>query len=164
MRRYVVSNNKYIPIAAIVAVLLVSAVALLLWPEERRADPVRVVMDNAGGRVIFTHLTHVEDYGYDCTDCHHDDIGQASPVACGNCHPPEFGDGFRTGHASRFESDEACLRCHDEKPVGPLKAEDRPSTEDIPLRADAFHRQCMQCHEENGGPYGDDACNECHAR
>ncbi|WP_321514672.1 cytochrome c3 family protein [uncultured Pseudodesulfovibrio sp.] len=121
-------------------------------------------MDNAGGRVIFAHLTHVKDYGYECADCHHDDIGRAFPVACGNCHPVEFGEKFRSEHGRRFADDIACLRCHVERPSGPLVAEERPIIEDIPLRADAFHQQCMQCHEENGGPYGDDTCHECHAR
>ncbi|WP_419787177.1 cytochrome c3 family protein [Pseudodesulfovibrio sp.] len=156
-------RNKYTPITVIVVVLLTSALVLLFWPKEKPAAPVRVIMDNAGGRVIFAHQTHVEDYGYACADCHHDNIGQASPIACGNCHPVEFGDTFRKEHQKRFANDEACLRCHDEKPTFPLKEEDRPMVENIPLRADAFHQLCIHCHEENGGP-GEDACHECHAR
>ena len=157
-------NKKFVPIAVILVVFLGVAVAGYVHVPAEQDVPARVVMDNNGGRVIFTHAVHAEEYGAECDDCHHDDIGHDVSLACGTCHPAAFDEQFRAEHAAAFPSEEACLRCHDDVPQGPLAEEDRPSVEDIPLRADAFHAQCMSCHEENGGPYGEDSCYECHAR
>ncbi|WP_320009347.1 cytochrome c3 family protein [Maridesulfovibrio sp.] len=157
-------KNRYIPITLIVAVLAVAAAAGFLFPPAVQESPARVVMDNSGGRVIFAHSVHAEEYGYECSDCHHDDIGQEKPIACGTCHPVAFDAKFRVEHQKNFPSDQACLRCHDEVPSGPLAEEDKPDTSSIPLRAEAFHSQCMGCHESDGGPYGEDSCYDCHAR
>ncbi len=157
-------KNRYIPITAIVVVLSIAAAAGFLMPPASQEVPARVVMDNSGGRVIFTHLYHTEDYGFACADCHHDEIGQDTPIACGSCHPPAFDEKFRAEHQKNFPTEEACLRCHYDTPEAPLAEEDKPDTDFIPTRADAFHGQCMSCHEEMGGPYGDDTCYECHAR
>ncbi len=157
-------QKRYFQIAVIVAVMLAVGVVGYLTPVEEQDVPARVVMDNTGGRVIFTHQSHAEDYGYDCTDCHHDDIGADRFISCGSCHPTEFNEQFRADHQKAFPSDEACIRCHDDVPTGELAEEDRPDIENIPLRADAFHSQCMDCHEKDGGPYGEDSCYQCHAR
>ncbi|WFS63468.1 cytochrome c3 family protein [Pseudodesulfovibrio thermohalotolerans] len=157
-------QSRYFPIAALIAVCVVTAVAGYAISPPDETEPVRVVMDNTGGRVIFTHSTHFDDYGFDCTDCHHDDTGLDTFLPCGSCHPAEFDERFRKEHPNNFPDSEACLRCHDEVPEGPLTEDERPDIANIPLRAEAFHGQCMGCHEENGGPYGDDSCNECHAR
>ncbi len=122
------------------------------------------MLDNSGGRVIFTHVTHTEDFGYECSDCHHDEIGQDKPLPCGSCHPKAFDEKFRKAHQKNFANTEACLRCHENVPTGPLAEEDRPDTENIPLRSEAFHTQCMSCHENDGGPYGENSCYTCHAR
>ncbi len=157
-------DKRYIPITAIVAAMLLVAGAGYLMPRTGQDVPARVVMDNNGGRVIFSHQAHARDYGFECADCHHDGLGREQPLACGSCHPPAFDEKFRAGHGKAFPDDEACLRCHYETPQGPLAAEDRPDTGSIPVRAEAFHRQCMNCHEESGGPYGEGSCHACHAR
>jgi hypothetical protein len=157
-------KSRYFIIATIVAVCFATAIAGYVIPADKPDVPTRVIMDNAGGRVIFTHQFHSADYGFDCIDCHHDDTGSDKFLPCGTCHPTEFNEQFRTEHQKRFDSDEACLRCHDDVPTGPLTEDERPDISNIPLRAEAFHTQCMGCHEENGGPYGDDSCYECHAR
>ncbi|WP_147818662.1 cytochrome c3 family protein [Salidesulfovibrio onnuriiensis] len=158
-------KSRYIPITIIVAAFCMAAAAgYVLFPGEAQDVPARVVMENAGGRVLFTHKAHAEEYGFECTDCHHDDLERDTFLSCGSCHPKAFDETFRAEHPKAFPDKEACLRCHDEAPEGPLAEEDRPSTEDIPLRLDAFHGQCMSCHEENGGPTEDDSCYECHAR
>lgn len=157
-------NNRYYLIAAIVAACFALAIAGYILPATPNKAPARVIMDNTGGRVIFTHQFHAEDYGFECTDCHHDDIEAENYLSCGTCHPAEFNVQFRTDHQSSFPNEEACLRCHDDKPAGELSEDERPDIANIPLRADAFHSQCMDCHAENGGPYDDDSCYECHAR
>lgn len=158
-------QRKYIPITIIVAVLAAAAVTGFLMPAPAPETPVRVIMDNTGGRVLFTHQAHADEYGFDCTDCHHDDTDEDTFLACGTCHPRAFDETFRKEHQKAFESKDSCLRCHYDIPEGQtLPEEDRPYTEDIPLRLDAFHGQCMTCHEEYGGPTEEDSCYECHAR
>ena len=46
-----------------------------------------------------------------------------------------------------------CTECHSEQ-----------GDEDFPSAMDAFHQQCMGCHEEMGGPYEKDQCNQCHLK
>lgn len=158
-------KSRYLPIAAILVVLLGVALVGYVAKPAKSDTPTRVVLDNNGGRVIFTHAAHVEEYGLECADCHHDDIeDQEAPLACGTCHPPAFDADFRAEHQKAFSTEDACLRCHDDTPTVPLDDDNRPYVEDIPTRADAFHQQCMSCHEEYGGPFGEDSCYQCHAR
>jgi hypothetical protein len=39
------------------------------------------------GQVTFTHMRHLEDYGIDCGDCHHEDL-EGGLSKCTNCHEP----------------------------------------------------------------------------
>ncbi len=56
----------------------------------------------------------------------------------------------------------ACSRCHAGAPA-PDRPPDRPDVTHVPLRADAFHGQCLGCHEQMGaGPSGEKSCNACH--
>jgi hypothetical protein len=157
-------QNRYFIISAVVALLFVGAVVGYAIPEEKQEVPARIILDNTGGRVVFSHRTHADDYGFDCADCHHDGLESGEYLPCGACHPAEFDETFRREHPKAFPDKEACLRCHDEVPNGPLSADERPDIESIPTRGEAFHSLCMNCHEENGGPYGEDACYQCHAR
>lgn len=158
-------KNRYFIISAIVALLFAGAVIGYAIPVEKQDVPARVILDNTGGRVVFAHQVHAQDYGADCEDCHHDGIeGEKSYLPCGACHPAEFDEQFRLNHPKAFSDQKACLRCHDGVPAGPLPKDQWPDVESIPTRGEAFHTLCMGCHEENGGPFGDDACYQCHAR
>ncbi|WP_054649373.1 cytochrome c3 family protein [Salidesulfovibrio brasiliensis] len=156
-------KSRYTPLLIILAVLAITAAVGYTLPTEAQDVPPRVILDNTGGRVIFTHQAHTEEYGFDCADCHHDGIGQDEPISCGSCHPAAFDETFRAEHQKAFPDEEACLRCHYDVPGEELAEDNRPDTDFIPTRADAFHGQCMTCHEEFGGPYGDDTCYDCHA-
>ncbi|MFW5490110.1 MAG: cytochrome c3 family protein [Desulfovibrio sp.] len=170
---------KYTIIRTVCILLGVVALAGYLLPEGfgsrlsgSSADiPPRILLDNGGGRVIFTHAAHAEDYGAECADCHHEDAGDpAHPVACGTCHPKEFDAQFAAEHRYAFPSNDYCLRCHSEQPdinaaPGSMPDEDKPDMESIPTRMDAFHAQCMGCHRDMGaGPYQDNECSSCHAK
>ncbi len=37
------------------------------------------------GRVTFTHMNHIEDYGFDCDACHHVDM-EGGYNKCSSCH------------------------------------------------------------------------------
>ena len=85
-------------------------------------NPVRLMLQNKGGKVLFTHMTHADSYGLICIDCHH-----------------------------HIEDDDIynCSECHEET-----------GDEYLPSRADAFHAQCMGCHEDYGA--GPVLCASCH--
>lgn len=129
--------TRYFPIAILTAILITAACYGFLRPAETSAVPMRVLLDNSAGMVIFDHAKHVDGYGESCVACHHelsdevDDDGNlpddAEPTLCSDCHS---------------------------------KVSDDP---DVPNLMDAYHQSCMGCHEENGsGPYEKDQCNQCH--
>lgn len=160
-------HKRYVPIAVVVAVCIVVAAVGYLLPQDSPDAPTRVVMENSGGRVFFTHQLHAEDLGLACEDCHHDGLVEegAKPLPCATCHPKEFDDEFRLKHQKSFPSNDYCERCHYTEPSADMPDEDRPDTDMLPLTGDAFHWQCMGCHESMGaGPYGDESCTECHAK
>jgi hypothetical protein len=71
------------------------------------------------------------DYGATCFDCHHHPSDDDSAlIACGECHQAPAEDGSQP---------ERCLDCHDE---GDIEGTEMAS------RADAFHMQCIECHEQ----------------
>lgn len=158
-------QKRYVPIAVTVAALLAVAVLGYATDHPKPDVPPRVLFDNSGGRVFLGHAAHADDYGYDCADCHHDGVDDQRPVQCGACHPREFGPEFAAAHQKAFPSEEYCQRCHDEAPRAGMPEDERPDTDLLPTRADAFHGQCMSCHEaEDAGPYGEDSCTSCHAK
>lgn len=157
-------QRRYFLISLIVGLSFLVAVIGYAIPPEKEKVPARVVLDNTGGRVLFSHRTHAEEYHTDCADCHHYGLEGGTSLPCGACHPPEFNDEFRLNHQKAFPDKAACLRCHDEAPTGPLAEGERPDIESIPTRGDAFHTMCQGCHEQGGGPFGADACYQCHER
>lgn len=143
--------NREFRVAIIVAVVLFilgvfsySISALTRQPPEQ---PIRVVMPNLGGKVLFDHKTHTAGYGFACQDCHHhppDD--ESALIACGNCH---------TKPAESEAALETCLDCHEQEDIEDYEMADRKN---------AYHSQCAGCHADIGaGPLEtNDECNHCH--
>ncbi|QGY42054.1 cytochrome C [Pseudodesulfovibrio cashew] len=145
------------------------------------------VCHHAGAAITpFSHDEHAEDYaGGDCRACHHDESIESEPEACSNCHGQnQDGDtpALRQATHERCadchddffkEGKNGCRRCHERKPESKGAAtpeacstcHDEPADQLIPTTSKAFHAQCMGCHEkENSGPFGDDACYQCHMK
>jgi hypothetical protein len=85
--------------------------------------------------VLFTHLEHVEDFGIECTDCHHDykdgeNVWQeGDPVRkCAACHNPKKKQG--TVHRLVFAFHFNCKKCHKDNEAGPI--------------------ECKECHKKKG--------------
>lgn len=130
------------------------------------------------------HDTHAEDYATACTDCHHDTDIEAEPGACNQCHgekaedaTPSLRDAVHSKcegcHVDMYEAKlEGCHECHEVLPgkvegAQPACNSCHYDTDEIPLasRMDAYHGQCMGCHEESDkGPFGDESCKSCHTR
>jgi len=143
-------------------------------------EPIRKMYKTVGGDVLFDHQTHSGDYNLECVACHHDfdsDAGAGAPVSCGNCHQmegeyvPAFGKGGRFNHD--MHSDDYGLSCNDchhdyneEEGGTPQMCSDcheKGAGDDFMLgRVEAFHKQCIGCHEESGVTPGKNDCAGCH--
>lgn len=118
-------REKTIALGLAVILLVVGVICLTAFSARKPETPIRIDFKSTAGNVLFDHKAHIEDYGLDCTDCHHefDESEQKKPQACSVCHT-----GDETGEAFK--------------------------------RPDAFHQQCIGCHEDSGS--GPVKCSDCH--
>ncbi len=133
----------------------------------------------------FMHDEHAEDIlGGDCESCHHDPSIEPEPQACSNCHMDGSNSVLRLrdaahGRCAECHDDmyqdgiDGCGNCHERRPDTGVETEkqacshchDTPVDQMVPTTMNAFHEKCMGCHEEQGaGPFGDDACDQCHMK
>lgn len=136
---------------------------------------------------VFDHPLH-EEVTASCQDCHHDESIEPRPTKCRYCHKEQGENGMpilrdavhtrcRTCHEELYEEElSGCSNCHSRKnmrdvnmdnPTKCRECHDKPHAELIPPRKQAFHDQCMGCHQKNGkGPYRDTEevkdCGQCH--
>ncbi|GAB7022537.1 cytochrome c3 family protein [Salidesulfovibrio brasiliensis] len=130
----------------------------------------------------FDHDLHVDEYTSDCTDCHHDTDIEDEPQQCSNCHEetdsgiPSLMNAAHERCANCHEEDFSdsyrnCGFCHKRLPAPADEVDytpcadchSEPVSNSVPSRVAAFHQQCQGCHEKAGtGPYGKDACYQCH--
>ncbi|RTZ96589.1 MAG: cytochrome C [Deltaproteobacteria bacterium] len=126
--------------------LFVGILSYTVFSADSPETPIRVMYKSATGKVLFDHKTHSGDTGYGlaCKDCHHHPMEDDTDYrACGQCHIP--------GKAESLPK--SCLECHD--------ADEIEDTEML-NSGDAFHGQCIGCHQEFGrGPVD---CAECHVK
>ena len=144
-------KHRLIVYGVAVQLLIIAVVCYAAFPITPPKQPIRLMYETNAGKVLFDHQTHasVNGYALDCFDCHHhppDD--DAALVACSQCHLPDPKQGVVP---------ESCLGCHDASDI-----EDA----EYPNKADAFHQQCIGCHEQFGaGPgSGSENCSKCHVR
>jgi hypothetical protein len=106
--------------------------------------------------VQFNHSMHVDLAEGKCAKCHHHTTG-AVPLEprCLQCHKGGSDSGVY-----------ACKDCHPLKRfeadyLAALDGDRQRYHLDKPGLKGAYHRNCLACHTENGGPTG---CQECHLR
>ena len=143
------TSRKDLQLATALAIVLfvvgVVSYAYTAFSAKPPEEPVRIMFKSVAGKVLFGHKIHTTDAGYGiaCFDCHHHPPEDDTALqACGNCHnlPAEPGT-----------LPESCLECHD---AGEIEGTEVPNT------GDAFHSQCIGCHNEiESGPRD---CNDCH--
>ncbi|WP_319543777.1 cytochrome c3 family protein [uncultured Pseudodesulfovibrio sp.] len=133
----------------------------------------------------FSHDNHADEYsGGDCLTCHHDPSIELEPQACSNCHMDGSNSVLNLKEATHTrcadchddmykDGIKGCSNCHTRSVNLPGKLEQKtcttchetPVDQLIPTTMNAFHIQCMSCHEEMGkGPFGDEACYQCHMK
>ncbi len=173
------SKNELKLVYVLAIVCLIVGIFCYNLPAKSPEIPVRQMFKTVGGNVLFDHQAHSDEYGKDCADCHHaynEEKGDA-PDSCGSCHHadgkyiPAFGDNGKFDHD--VHSDElglSCNDCHhnyDEEDGGePQLCSDchEPGVEDDFMlgRTQAFHQQCIGCHEDSDVTPGKDDCAGCH--
>ncbi|MCJ2164054.1 cytochrome c3 family protein [Pseudodesulfovibrio sp. S3] len=174
------------------AILFLIAVGGYFTPTSSEDPPVRVLLENKGGKVILDHADHVQAMDQDCAACHHTSGKDPNPPACTQCHVKKFDQAFIVGHQEAID-DKHCLSCHHAKAtIDNFSHEDHkteytdscqachhdPSIEPVPQACsnchmdgsnsvpnlrDAAHGRCTDCHEDLYQE-GLKGCTNCHVR
>ena len=128
-------NKRSIPMAIAGCVLALAGIAGYFSPAPTEAVPPRILMDNQGGRVVFTHQAHSTPGGaygdISCADCHHElkiapkkgnePADPAAVMNCGACHGTADDPGFIASHQERYQAkggDASCISCHHTRITG----------------------------------------------
>ena len=99
----IASRKKYLPISIILILLMIVALSGYLSAAGDRETSVRILIDDCGGKVVFSHLAHQNGYKISCVKCHHEKGGdQADYIACGLCHPVDFDKNYIGNHKNFF--------------------------------------------------------------
>ncbi len=142
-----------------ISILITSAVAILLAilgfftpsPEVEKV-PVRVLLENTGGAVVFDHKTHVEKYDVSCVECHHElsptkssNTADLKVLDCGSCHGVTFDEKFVTEHQDMmkgpFTEKMQCATCH--------HIEFTKTDWGHDMHVEDFGLDCTSCHHED---------------
>lgn len=152
------------PVRAVAVGALHTAAALLLIASATVADDpdmpcpdAEIVSISAVGEVRFPHCLHVDEIGFECSECHHETDAT----------------GLRLPHEAFFDECRSnCDACHAEgvSPVAPQGCSACHGTSPIASAADtmsakvAIHRNCWSCHDSGTGMEATKNCDFCHDR
>ncbi len=129
-----------------IVLLLIGIISYTTFSSKEDTEtPLRMMYKTTAGNVLFDHKTHVSETGYGiaCEDCHHHpEDDESALVACNSCH---------INTDKNTEPAKSCLDCHDAGDIEDLQMKNR---------IDAFHEQCISCHEAS--KHGPVDCSECH--
>ena len=160
--------------------LIVGIVCYTALPAKTPEEPVRVYYETTGDNVLFSHMTHSEGYGLDCTQCHHETKGGQEAVvktdSCKTCHTadsklaPALGDEGLFDHETHSQYyGLSCTQCHHmydpESGASPQKCgacHMETGDEYMPSLTDSYHQQCIGCHQNFGAGPATEDCNACH--
>ncbi|WP_285905742.1 cytochrome c3 family protein [Pseudodesulfovibrio pelocollis] len=185
-------NSRFLPIALLTGVIFILALAGYLVPTRTDAMPVRILLENKGGKVIFDHKIHADMPERACADCHHTSGDDPAPPACSSCHVPKFDQPFILGHQETMDPKQCaschhpeatidnfdhnghaedyaagnCRACHHDASIEPTPqscANCHGGRTDIPSRKDAAHARCASCHDDLFDA-GVTGCATCHVR
>ncbi len=154
-------KKRYVPIVSLLACTFFVATVGYLIPTEEEKVPVRVLLDNVAGKVVFDHSIH-EDYGFSCVDCHHDMSTSASneeiaqnAVACRSCHGADIeSQKFIENHVDKFKDPMQCVTCHH------MQYDNTNWGHDMHI-AD-LGLDCLTCHHDTDIEPEPQNCADCH--
>ena len=142
----------------IASLLLATAVFGYFQTGDVQKIPVRILMKNNGGKVLFAHSAHIQNTGVQCAECHHEkrrDIGTAmdSAMACESCHPKELNEDFLKGHQELNPDKSSCVGCHH------LKINDTIFNHE---EHEDYASDCTDCHHDPSVEPEPQNCVNCH--
>ncbi len=129
-----------------IVLFVVGAFSYAAFSRNPPDPPLRMMYKVAVGNVLFDHKTHadVPGVGLTCKDCHHHPLEEDTDTrACGDCHLVK---------ESKTPA-KACLDCHEA---------DEIEDQEMLKEGDAFHAQCISCHQDFGA--GPVECAGCHTK
>ena len=115
------SNNFKILLLSSVVIFFISFLIYFLTPNKKEM-PNRISFHKIqGGRVLFNHKIHNEDYSVECSTCHHNIENDDEVYNCSECHMKEEGDDI----LKRSEAlHTLCIDCHKESDIEATKCAD----------------------------------------
>jgi hypothetical protein len=158
-------KGKQLLLAALACLAAVSLVVAVQAIASEVADVIKMdepSYENTKGIVELTHTKHVEEYGSECGDCHHDDKGQ--PLA----------DQAAIDAFGKVK----CIECHTKPGEVPkdvkkewrdkgIKGDEKKKLE-LEYHAEAVHMNCIDCHKaynkENKTKAAPTTCTKCHPK
>jgi len=147
-------QRRLLPIAVSVGILFVVALVGYLVPAPASSPPVRVLLDNKGGKVIFTHQAHMDAQGKACGTCHHTTGDDPTPPPCATCHVKKFDQAFIDGHQTSMD-EKLCAACH--HPGATIAKFSHENHEN-----DYASGDCRACHHDQSIEPEPQKCANCH--
>jgi hypothetical protein len=114
-------RENHLAYASAAILLLVGVVLYAAYPNQAPKVPVRIVLKNIAGNVLFDHKEHTSDQGIGlkCTECHHDiDKEGQTPSLCEDCHKTQEGEGEGPLLSEAYHKQ--CRGCHEDGGQGPV--------------------------------------------
>ncbi len=168
-------------------ILAVAGLAGYFTPPPTEAFPTRILMQNAGGRIVFTHRDHSETPNMTCAACHHElrvtaaGVSQAGPgpasgpgevaarpavMACADCHGAGDNPRFAAEHQKTYAAKGVpCASCHHARIEGLAPGWDHA------VHAEQYAAEdCTSCHHPASFSYKEgrimahkpQKCSNCH--
>ena len=165
-------KKRSVPIALLSCILVLAGLGAYLVPTTTEATPTRVLMENSGGRIVFTHAAHSMPGQYGdiaCAVCHHD-INITLPSGKAGKSPAGAAGKNATGVAGAAQpAVMPCSSCH-----GAAETPGFVAAHQEKYRAQGGEASCVACHHtrftgfssawdhETHKTYASDDCTTCH--
>ncbi|MDC0335427.1 cytochrome c family protein [Pseudodesulfovibrio sp.] len=149
-------QRRYLQITILTGILIIAALAGYLIPASSDGPPIRVLLENKGGKVIFMHKAHMEIEDNNCASCHHTSGDEQTPPSCANCHVKKFDDVFIADHPDTI-GETQCVSCHHPEATISNFSHDNHTKE-------YAEDDCQACHHDESLEPEPQACSDCHEK
>ncbi len=175
-------NKRAIPMIVACCIIAAASLAGYMLPKSSEATPTRLLLENPGGRVVFTHQDHSTPGGKygnsSCAACHHElnmagatgaekATGKATPmvIPCKSCHGATDNPKFSAEHQKLYQTKGGgitCASCHHTRMKGFAKGWNHEEHQ-------GYAGDCVSCHHPDyKKPSGEKVsiepqkCSNCH--
>ena len=175
-------NKRSVPVLAAGCLLALVGLAGYAMPDSVEFPSPRMLMENQGGRVVFTHKAHSTPGGafgdIPCERCHHElkllsakaeQSAEPTVMPCSACHGTAEKADFKEAHQAQYRAkggDASCLSCHHTKLAGYSEKWSHADHKDY------ASEDCASCHHTEGKTPGGrmmtdikpQRCANCHTK